>query len=96
MEIHQFENVNIVLSTFLVACVSVIIYLYLDIKRLTKEHKEDLKLFDGENKKTNDKYFEILNKLQLTIEKGNISDAEVRKNIERIINLINDIRDGRK
>ena len=95
MELHQFENINILLSTFLVACISAIIFLYQENKRLVKEHKEDLRLFDGESKKTNEKYFDILNKLYLTIEKGNLSDEEVKRNIERIIKLLEDLRDGK-
>ena len=90
---HQFENVNILLSTICAGLISAVIYLFLDNKRLSKDHKNDLKFFDTENKKLNKELLDILNNLHLSIEEGKLSDVDIAKRIDRMIALLEQLKD---
>ena len=88
MEISQFENVNIVLSTFCVAFVSAIIYLFNANQKLVTENKQDLKLFDLDSKKSSKELLDVLNKFYLSLEESKLSDQDDKRKLQRIIDLL--------
>lgn len=93
VETYEFKTVNILLSTLVVVLIGAIIYLDKQNRQLTKEHKEDLKLFDGENKKLTNELFDILNKFYLSLEEGKLVDEDTKKKLDRIILLIESLKD---
>lgn len=93
VETYEFKTVNILLSTLVVILIGAIIYLDKQNRTLTKEHKKDLKLFDGENKKLTNELFDILNKFHLSLEEGKLIDQDAKKKLDRIIGLLESLKD---
>lgn len=94
VEKYQFENINILLSTICVLLLSGIVYLYKENKKLISEHKNDLKLFDGENKKLTNELFDILNRFHLSIEEGKLLDKDAKEKLDKIITLLESLRNN--
>ena len=61
--------------------------------KLSKEHKSDLKLFDKEHKTLNKETFDILNKFFLNFETNKITDDELKRKIDRVISLLENLKD---
>ena len=86
----QIDTTNMVtiLASFCGVLILAVGYLYNSILKLNTEHKEDLKLFDSENKKSSKELLDILNKFYLSMEEGKMSDNESKQKLERIITLL--------
>lgn len=93
VEKYQFESVNVLLSTLSVLLLGAVVFLYKENKKLIKEHKDDLKLFDGENKKLTSELFDILNKFHLSLEEGKITDQDAKNKLDRIISILEQKKD---
>ena len=88
-------NMVTILASFCGVLILAVGYLYNSTLTLNKEHKEDLKLFDTENKKSSKELLDILNKFYLSMEEGKMSDNESKQKLERIITLLeNSLRNG--
>lgn len=81
------------LASLLVVLMVVIGYLYKQNNQLTKEHKEDLKLFKNENLEDKKELIDALNKIYLNYEKGNLVDKDFKEKLERIIVLLQNLKD---
>ena len=104
MENQQFEDVNVLLSTFVAGLVSAIVYMFTNNQKIMNKHKKelqeknvehiaDLKLFDEENKKDKKELIDAFNKIILTLEEEKIGRKDVRTKIERVVSLLENLKD---
>ena len=91
----QIDTTSIVtvLASFCVIFMIVIGGLWTVLNKQTKEHKEDLKLFDVENKTLSRETLDFLNKLFLGNEQNKLSDKDIKEKLIRIINLLENLKD---
>lgn len=79
---------------FIIGCLlGALVYVYVQKEKITKDHKIDLKLFGDENKSQAQKLSEILNKLHLSLEEGKLENANTKKDILRVITLLENLKD---
>ena len=82
------SNMTTLLASLIIILMGALAYLFKVNADQSKEHKEDLKLFDNENKKSSQELLQILNKFHLAIEEGKLSEDDSKKKLERIILLL--------
>lgn len=93
-EVKNYEDIG--LKSFLIFLVLVLLfairYLYKSKEQGQKDHKEDLKFFDGERAKINNDLIQALNKISLNIEENRLNDNEMRKNLDKVTLLVETIK----
>lgn len=69
----------------IVTLAGVIVYKDTQVKTATNEHKNDLRLFDGENKKLREKLLDVLNKIQLAMSEMKLENSDLKRQVSEMI-----------
>ena len=88
------SSITTLLASITIILMGALAYLFKINSQLSKEHKEDLKLFDNENKKSSQELLKILNKFHLAIEEGKLLENDSKVKLERIISLLEKLIDN--
>ncbi len=88
----DFTTKETLMASLILLFLTGIVILFVKLENRTKEHREDLKLFDTQSKKDAKELLDVLNKFYLSIEESKITDNEVKRKIDDAINVLNDLK----